>query len=175
MADNYLEFCEVLDDLTDKEVEWLKSQLTVVYVFGDHEFVEDDIPAGHDPADADFVGCRAYRDMEMYDPDLGEPPGFSYEFVPANEAGGGQRLLFYADGHDCLDRLAHLVQKFLHQFSPGKYWSLTYSITCSKPRVGEFGGGGLFVTARDIQWFDVYELVEQSRMEFIGELAEGAV
>ncbi len=174
MANNHLEFCEVLDELTDEEVAWLKSQLTVVYMFGDQEYVEDDIPAGHDPADADFVGCRAYRDMEFYDPDLGEPPGFNYEFLPAEETDAGQRLLFYAGGHDCLDRLAHVVQKFLQQFSPDKYWSLTYSITCSKPRVGEFGGGGVFVTARSIQWFDVYELVEQSRMAFIQDLAEDA-
>ena len=51
MADNYLEFSEVLANLTEPEEAWLKEQLQPVRVFGDNEYPEDAVPA--ELADAD--------------------------------------------------------------------------------------------------------------------------
>ena len=44
--------------------------------------------------------------------------------------------------------------------------TLTYATTCSKPRVGEFGGGAVFVTAHEIKWQNAYDFVEQERTAF---------
>ncbi|MCH8890822.1 MAG: hypothetical protein IH827_07080 [Myxococcales bacterium] len=63
----------------------------------------------------------------------------------------------------CVERIAHVVRKFLATFRLQQCWSLTYAATCSKPRVGEFGGGGVFVTAEDVIWFDADQFVEQQR------------
>jgi len=41
-----------------------------------------------------------------------------------------------------------------------------YSVTCSKPRVGEFGGGAVFVTASDVKWLDAWCLAEEAETEF---------
>ena len=60
----------------------------------------------------------------------------------------------------------HKVQKFLKKFRPDQCWSLTYSTTCSKPRVGEFGGGAVFVTANKIKWQNAYDFIEQQRTAF---------
>jgi hypothetical protein len=38
---------------------------------------------------------------------------------------------------------------------------LTYANTCEKPRVGEFGGGAMFVTADNIVWEDSYTFVAE--------------
>ena len=62
--------------------------------------------------------------------------------------------------------MAHLVQKFLKKFRPADCWPLTYSETCSKPRVGEFGGGALFVTATDVKWQSAFSFIEQERRAF---------
>ena len=62
--------------------------------------------------------------------------------------------------------MAHLVQKFLKKFRPDQCWSLTYATTCSKPRLGEFGGGAVFVTADSICWNSSYDFVEEQRMAF---------
>ena len=64
------------------------------------------------------------------------------------------------------DNVAWLVQKFLKKFRPDQCWSLTYATTCSKPRVGEFGGGAVFVTADEIKWQNAYDFIEEQRTAF---------
>jgi hypothetical protein len=58
------------------------------------------------------------------------------------------------------------VQKFLKKFRPGQCWSLAYSTTCSKPRVSEFGGGAVFVTADTIQSNSTNDFIEDRRVTF---------
>src|SRR3972149_6368443 len=68
MANNYLEFSEVIPHLTAEEEAWLRSQLQCVYVFGSQEFTEDELPSGLHGEDADWYGCRAWRGLPGYDP-----------------------------------------------------------------------------------------------------------
>jgi hypothetical protein len=153
MANNYLEFSEVLPRLTADEEVWLRSQLEVVSGVGDREYAEGEGPSDVDDADEDeWHGCRAWRDMEGYDPDDGEPIGFEYEFHDDHDTpdGWGRHLWLHTEEAGHPERAAHLVQKFLRQFRPKECWSLTYATTCSKARAGEFGGGAVFVTADKI-------------------------
>ncbi len=164
MANYYLEFSETLNDLKEQEEVWLKNQLEVIYVFGDKQYTEEELPDGLDPKNTKWIGCRAYQDMEEYVSFLYEGAGFEYEFC-----GGGdqERYLWVCSLENSeVNRVAHLVQKFLREFRPDQCWSLTYSWTCSKPRVGEFGGGAIFVTATEIKWCIACEFVEQQRKAF---------
>ena len=68
----------------------------------------------------------------------------------------------YAD----LERLAHLIRKLLKTFRPNDVWSLTYAAYCSKPHVGEFGGGGFIVTATQIKWNNAHNFVEEEAKTF---------
>ena len=52
------------------------------------------------------------------------------------------------------------------EFRPQQSWSMTYSITCSKPRAGEFGGGAVFVTADEIHLQSAYEFVSERQQAF---------
>lgn len=172
MADNYLQFSEIVPRLTAEEEQWLRHQLEVVWIFAGQEYAEDQWPDDHDPSQAQFIGCRAYRDLEGFEPD--EYVGFNFEFGTDDDeepVGWGRHLWVYADEGGDLDRIAHLVQKFLGAFRPSDCWSLTYATTCSRPRVGEFGGGAVFVTATEIAWQNAYEFVEQCRSRF-GQRAE---
>ena len=81
MANHYLSFSEVIDHLTDDETDWLKRQLQIVHVFGETEYAEGEVPEQLAPEMAEWVGCRAYREMEGYDPNCGEPVGFEYRFA----------------------------------------------------------------------------------------------
>ena len=72
-------------------------------------------------------------------------------------------MWLYAEEWADLERVAHLVQKFLEQFRPEGCWSLSWATTCSKPRVGEFGGGALFVTAEDVTWQNAYDFIEDQK------------
>lgn len=168
MANNYLEFSEVLPQLTEKEADWLREQLETVHVFGDKEYTEDELPDHLKGENAEWVGCRAYRDLEGYDADFGEEAGFEWEFCDDDDSssGWGRHLWLHAVEYAELDRLAHLIRKFLKEFRPNDVWSLTYATYCSKPRVGEFSGGALFVTAADVKWNNAYDFVEEQTKAF---------
>jgi hypothetical protein len=166
MANNYLQFSEVVPHLTDKEIDWLKEQLQRIYVFQGRQYSEDELPAQLNPDSADWAGCRAYLDMLEYDAEFDEGAGFEYQFQLKPDPGWGRHLWLYAEESGYVSRVAHLVQKFLRMFRPKDCWSLTYALTCSKPRVGEFGGGAVFVTAAEIKWESTDDFVEGQRELF---------
>jgi hypothetical protein len=162
MANNYLQFSEAITNLSIAQRDWLQSQLESVYVFGDKEYVENEVPQHLSTADATWCGCRVLRDLPDVDSD--DDAGFQYEFMEDEEL--GRHLWVYADKGGDPDRVAHLVQKFLRQFRPHEWWSLTYATTCSKLRLGEFSGGARFVTADRIEPFDAYDFVNECRARF---------
>jgi len=141
MADYYLQFSETLDKLRPEEEKWLGEQLT---------------------ADPD-TGCPAFLlDYEDRDPD---DPTYGFEWAFLGE-GDEPHLWVNADDHGDVDRLAHLVQKFLKAFRPADCWSLSNANTCSKPRVDGFGGGAVFVTAGEIRTHSSGEFIFQQRQAF---------
>ena len=141
MADNYLEFSEIIDNLTTKEAAWLDRQLDTDAKAGCPVFLVD------------------YPDRDPYDTGC----GFAYSF----EEYGNQRCLWIssAEGNN-VDCAAHLVKKFLKRFRPDQCWSLTYAESCSKLRAGEFGGGAVFVTADEINHLNTYEFVYKLQEAF---------
>ena len=166
MADNYIQFSEVIPELTAEEEGWLKDQLEIVYIVDGKEYTEDTVPGDHYSDVANWVGCRALRDMEDYDSDAGDDAGFQYEFDDSDEEDVGRHLWLFSRDWAFIDNVAHLVRKFLGQFRPTECWSLTWSATCTKPRVGEFGGGAVFVTAERIEQQNVWEFAGQHQEAF---------
>ncbi|HZZ26896.1 MAG TPA: hypothetical protein VFE46_02720 [Pirellulales bacterium] len=63
MTNNYLLFSEVLPNLSDPEITWLKEQLQQVFDIHGQQYREKEIPAGLDPDRAEWSGCRAFLDM----------------------------------------------------------------------------------------------------------------
>lgn len=63
---------------------------------------------------------------------------------------------------DCadLENLASLLQEFLQKFNKETKLAFEYAYTCSKPRVGEFGGGAFLITKNSIINKTTYEIVE---------------
>jgi hypothetical protein len=166
MADNYLEFSEVIANLTEAEEAWLKKQLQAICVFGDKECAEDAVPAELADTEPDWSGIRFLRDKDDHDPTW-DHLDFAYRFQDDPDKGGwGRHLWLYAEESGNPDNVAHLVQKFLKKFRPNKCWALTWASTCSKPRIGEFGGGAVFVTAGEIKRQDAYEFIETQRAAF---------
>lgn len=165
MANNNLLFSEVIPSLSDQEHDWLKQQLEYVYVVGDREYTDRDVPLDLPDGAVAWEGCRIFRPHEEGDDESAE-----FEFVFEEEADGswGRHLWLYAEESGDPGQVAHLVQQFLKKFRPDQCWSLTYATTCSKPRVGEFGGGGLFVTADSIEAFDANDWVQEKCGAFVG-------
>jgi hypothetical protein len=171
VADNYLQFSEVIANLTEQEEAWLKDQLQSVRVFGEKEYPEDAVPTELADTDADWSGVRFLHDKPDQDSQW-DALGFEYSFHDDRGNGGhatdswGRHLWLYTEGWGDATNVAWLVQKFLKTFRPDECWSLTYATTCSKPRVGQFGGGAVFVTADTICCQNAYDFVEGQRASF---------
>lgn len=166
VADNFLQFSEVIANLTEQEREWLKDQLQPVRVFGESEFPEDAVPPELADRDADWRGVRTLRDKPDHDAQW-DALGFEYRFHEDHDRGGwGRHLWLYAEDWGDPSNVAWLVQKFLRKFRPDQCWALTYATTCSKPRVGEFGGGAVFVTADKIERQDARDFAETQMEAF---------
>ncbi len=162
MSDNYLQFSESLNSLTDAEADWLRQQLEPVGFFGGREFTKSDLPANLSPDDADRICLRVFRDLPQDECD--DEAGFEYELL--SDPTLGQHLWLYAEECGRPEQVAHLIQRFLRQFRPADCWWLVYATTCSKPRIGEFGGGAVFVTAEAIECFEIGDFVDQQRAAF---------
>jgi hypothetical protein len=91
LADYYLEFSQVLPHLSDEEFDWLNQELEIVHVFGNQEFAPASLPAGLEPAQADWSGYRLYRDYEDDVPDA-EDLGFCFEFRDEEDSEFGRHL-----------------------------------------------------------------------------------
>ena len=141
MADYYVQFSETLDKLRPEEEKWLGEQLAA------------------DPDTDCPVFLLDYEDRDPDDPDY----GFEWSF---QGEGDERHLWVHAEDHGEVDRLAHLIQKFLKAFRPGECWSLSYANTCSKPRLDGFGGGAVFVTAGEIRTHSSGEFIFQQRQAF---------
>ena len=69
-----------------------------VCVFDGKEYQLDKLPDHLDPEEAEFHGCRAYRDLKGYDRDFGEEAGFAYEFVlNESDSSWGKHWWVYAE------------------------------------------------------------------------------
>lgn len=82
---------------------------------------------------ADVRGCD---DLEYW-------PGFSWELED-------DHLWVYSEESGSIDNLAVFAQSFLKKFAPEAHFTLEWASSCSKPRLREFGGGAMVVTATEV-------------------------
>jgi len=164
MANYYTQFSEAIPNLTTEEETWLRRQLEYVFVFGEQEYAEGELPASLDLANADWEGIRASRNAEDADR---YTSGCQHEFHDATEWDDyGRTLWLYSDEQGDPEFAAHLAHQFLKRFRPDQCWSLTYARTCSRLRFGAFTGGAVFVTADDIRWYTARRFVEDEQKHF---------
>ena len=167
MADNHLEFSEVLGNLTEPEEAWLKEQLQPIRVFGDHgvSWRRRARRTGRHRCRIGPVFASCVTSRTTIQNGMRWVSSTSFTTTMIREVGaatcGSTRK-----NAAMPDNVAWLVQKFLKKFRPDQCWSLTYATTCSKPRAGEFGGGAMFVTADEIKWQNAYDFIEEQRAAF---------
>lgn len=70
-------------------------------------------------------------------------------------------ITIYSEGYADLEGLAELLQEFLKNFNLDRSIGFEYACTCSKPRVGEFGGGCMLVSKEDIKLKTTYDILEE--------------
>jgi hypothetical protein len=153
MADNFMVFSEVIPHLIDDEAHWCQSRLDHLESLFDGDLTKD----AEDPA------LRLLPEDSTYDPNCGS---FLWAVQKENDTEWGRHLWLYADEGFDPETVATFAQEFLKRFRPLSSFAFTWSETCSKPRVGEFGGGAGFVTADDVQFFHTHEWVRERHTAF---------
>lgn len=128
MSNNYTQFAAIIDDVTQEEAAWASKVL--------EEPREDDLSPE----------ASLYRKITA---DAGGSLGFTME-----AAGFGEHVSIVLSAEDCgdVEQVATFAQEFLRKFRPGGHFGLEWAETCSRPCVGEFGGGAVFVTETDMVW-----------------------
>ena len=118
MANNYLQFCEVLKLNNEKETAWWEANPD-----------EEDWPEGVD--------------------------------ISTFDNGEGVCVRFMAEESGDVDALGKLIYRFMVETDSQGTFSLTWSETCSKMRVGEFGGGYMVVSNKGCAIQRAHELAQQ--------------
>lgn len=126
MANNYLEFSEVIENLTPEEIDWWENK-------------------------AKSVGGYSDEDTTCCDFDIKKKE---------------RRVWFHADEYGDVEAVATMVHAFLGKFRINDCFSLTWASRCQNPRIGEFGGGAMFVTAHEVKFHNAYQWVFEQKKEW---------
>ena len=134
MAQNYMQFSEVIDNLTVEEHDWFKKALALNNDGGYDDGVES--PAWWDDGSESF--------------------GFEYDL-------GTSEIQLYSEEYGNIDTVQALVSEFISLFRKDYVFTLSWSDSCSKMRVGEFGGGGMIVSLDETRFMNVWGWLESEK------------
>jgi hypothetical protein len=150
MANNYTQFSEEIENITPEEATWVK------------EFLQTEAP-DRDSHPAEFEDwCDVHSVDPMDDHAVKYYPYFSWALVNNNTA-----LWLYSDESGDPDAVGEFVQAFLEKFRPEGVFTLTCSMTCSKPRISEFGGGWIVVSADKIKYGNTWTEASKAAEEML--------
>jgi hypothetical protein len=151
MANHYVQFSEALNNLTEAERIWCTTRLqhleTVLPTYDEEG--KDDHEQSCQPEDEPYLECAQL--------------GFERKLQSETN---GHSLWFYSESDGNAEHVALFAQEFLKRFRPENYFTLTWAMTCSKPHIGEFSGGAVFVTATEILWNGAYTWLTEKIVDF---------
>lgn len=139
MANNYVLFSEGLR-VTAKDVAWIKAEIDKF----------ENAPTDEDSDEyRGFLGlCEEYE----VEPDIGLE--FQVEYY-------NKQVIFYSEEGGNWYHVAKLVQNLFRAHYPDAAFTIGWAETCSRPRPGEFGGGGAVVTAEKIEAMSTWKFFDK--------------
>lgn len=151
MANNYSLFSELIEGLTDDEKKWIWLMLSST------------CPGEMEDADG-FKAWREERGVREDDESDWFP---SFEWKVRNE---DNTLWLHSDESLDVEYLATFVQMFIKKFRPEFVFTATGADYCSKPRIGEFGGWWIAVSAKEIVYGGCHLEADKARERLTAEL-----
>lgn len=135
MANNYLQFSEVILHLTPEEATWLEERLA-------HDKESDEVEQDFEwgiKDDSDQLDELSGRQCVQY-------------------------LWIYAEENGEPEHLEKPISEFLAKFRPSCAWILTWAVTCSEMQVGEFSGGAMIVTKDGAEYMEIETWADNRRL-----------
>lgn len=142
MANNYMQFSEEIKQLTDEEIKFFQ-----------------EVCSYEPPLDLEGNLHEGWEPPAWYDVDS-EGLGFSAEVDE-----GVRELWVYAEEYGNLGTLEALVLEFIQKFRPDYIFTLSFSETCSKMRVGEFGGGAMIISREGSKFINSHDFLSEREAE----------
>jgi len=142
MANNYSLFSEQIEGLSPDESKWVDKVLRL------------------DSCDEDEI-VELKRELSVEgkeDVDLDSWPQFDW----ALEGEAKDSLWLYTEEGANEDHLIFFVQALICKFRPDYIFSVTGSCTCSKPRIGEFGGWWLVISKDEVKGGNTWDAVQDA-------------
>jgi hypothetical protein len=158
MANNYVRFSEQIEGIPPEGIKWARRVLQTKPDDStcDVDDDEEEIYEQRLSALKDTLGLEGEVDLEYW-------PEFSWEI--SDDMGGktdpptGGIWLYSEEGCN-FEHLQFFVQALISKYMPDYIFTLTSADTCSKPRLGEFGGGWMAITKDDIEGGHTYDYAE---------------
>lgn len=154
MANNYSQFSTGISKITPKEAAWIRDYLKTPCP----NEMED--PTG-------FLTWRAEREIKEAD-DADWFPSFEWALEEKDTF-----LWLYAYESADIDHLVSFVQAFLKKFRPKAVFTATGAETCSKLRIGEFGGWWIAVSAKKVLYGNTYSAAEAAAKKLRAAIEKG--
>lgn len=180
MATSYTTFSFVVPLDTDEEREWASDALAFLAAFANSDGerccihcgaaleralalvgVDDGtLVAVHD-GEGDDCDRHELNVLDAILPEFGEGGCVGYEAEV--DADG---LWIHSDGSGTPEDVVPLLQAFLARFAPEGAMGFTWADSCSRPLLGEFGGGAVFVTATTAEWMTSWQWLSDKAHQF---------
>lgn len=117
---------------------------------------------------------RAWLEHKLQHVHAARSRAFAYEFE--EERGGVSNFSYYSTPgysgeimNEEWEELQDLLQAFLREFRPTSYLVINYARTCSRPMLGAFGGGMVFITKDRIEETDAWGWYDEQKAAFAAE------
>jgi hypothetical protein len=147
MAQNYTIFSEYLTYTSEEQRVWLDEYMGAICDEGYPDGVDKD----------PWPEAKAHYD---------EHCGLGFDAEWRNGC-----LWIYTEESGDVDAVGAFVHEFLKKFHKDSYWTMTWACTCSKPRVGEFSGGGIVVHAEGVEFMNPWKFFESVKKRLISKTA----
>ena len=143
MANSYMQFSEAIGSLTEDEAAWIAEKLTQI----------------DDPC------CD---DLEDWQQSIAQTGWLGFSWQIEGEGADRQLWIHHGDESGSVEAIPDFIQAFLAKFRPQDYFTLEWATWCSKPRIREFSGGAIFITATDVYWHTPETFFEDKKNQLSG-------
>jgi len=164
MSNNYLQFSEEIVDLTKEEAEWLELMSNLSNLSSDRDV---DFKINDDRRHFSDEGEALTEEAKLAEVLFKDEPIINVDIEKQEGSALAWKAWFYSDEGNDPYAVGMLVQAFFKKFRAGTkvMFSLTWADYCEKLRVGEFGGGAMVVTEKEIVIRSAYEVVHELEEE----------
>lgn len=153
MANNYIQFSEILEGLNGEEAKWIEALAGLGNKFDAEEHFNAD---GTGKTELGKIAKELWGEEDTY-----------ISCKAQDEGDDVWAVWFYSEEGNDPYPVGQVVQQFIKKFRPGSglVWGFQWAEYCDKLRIDEFGGGALVVSEGRIISENTFAMLERLKKE----------